>query len=74
MTKEDKFKVWEYYYLNNMFSLTEYYLNIYFPCEGSFCAACQMSVDYKCTFCLKNGLDRQEIEEFYNLHPEYKLI
>lgn len=74
MTKEDKFKVWEYYYGTYQFNLISRNLSAWYPCRDANCTTCQMRVDYKCCFNEYNGLTPEEKEEFYNLHPEYKII
>lgn len=74
MTKEDKFKVWEYFYRINKFNIISRNLSAWYPCRDADCSACQMSVDCNCYFNEYNGLTPEEVEEFYNLHPEYLLI
>lgn len=75
MTKLEKFRVWEYYYSTGKFELSYNGYHTYFPCCGVECGDCEMSLKYRCSFHPEeNGLTRKEVEEFYNLHPEYIII
>lgn len=75
MTKLEKFRVWEYYYSVGKFDWTCNGYNTFFPCCGVECEDCEMSLKYRCSFRPEeNGLTSKEVDEFYNLHPEYKII